>query len=53
MMEHAMEHTVKWPGAGIKLANAPRFIRMFEGPGIFPATINPPPSGCAGRSVRI
>ena len=51
-MEHALEHTVKWPGAGTTHANAPRLIGMFGCPGTFGTTINRPLPGCAGRSIR-
>jgi len=52
MMEHAMEHTVKWPGTETRLANAPRFIGMHKGLGVFRATINRPSPGRAGGSTR-
>lgn len=52
MMERAMEHAIKWPGAGTRLANTPRFTGMLKGPGVFRATINRPSPICAGRSAR-
>jgi hypothetical protein len=52
MMERAMEHTVKGPGAGTRLANTPRFIGMLKGLGVFRATINRPSPICADRSAR-
>ncbi|OGB31550.1 MAG: hypothetical protein A3F78_01155 [Burkholderiales bacterium RIFCSPLOWO2_12_FULL_61_40] len=52
MMERAMEHTVKCPGAGTRPANTPRFIGILKGLGAFRATINRTSPICADRSAR-
>lgn len=52
MMERAMEHTAKWPGAGTGLSNTLRFIGMLKDPGVFRATINQPSPICANRGAR-